>query len=239
MPRNGHIPPAMRVPQLVVLDFDRMLSDVEASTERLYAIATDFNIDVTALEAARRNAEQDGGSFAPLNIIKELLDERALRLLVGRYKALKGYEVLFPDVAPFIRRLEAAGIPHMVLTYGVSELWQLCKVRASAYAGPVEILDHADKGRHIASWRDDAGVYVFEDKRQGLRFEAESVCLLDDKAKAFADLPEDCTGFWVKRSEVLLPNQRGSIPEDRVESIYGLAELAVNDRRLARFRPSV
>jgi hypothetical protein len=225
----------VKVPQLVVLDFDRMLASDETSNERIYAAAVEFNVDVAALDKAREGIEQDGGSFEPLTTIQGLVAPDTFRAIVERFKTEDAYPLLYPDASPFVDRLDAAGVPHMVLTYGVSPAWQELKVTSSGYDGSFVVMEHSDKGERIASWRNEAGKYVFEDADKGVRYEADFVCLLDDKAKAFKSLPSDCTGYWVKRSEILKPSQQGTVPT-HVEGIYGLTELVVQDKRLVRFQ---
>jgi hypothetical protein len=237
MPANS--PQSLRtieIPQIVAIDFDRMLASDEVSMERLYAVAIDFSINTRHIDAAREQTEQDGGSFEPLTIVKtELDDDARFEAFLEHYKSLDGYPLLFPDAAPFLSRLDEAGVAHKVLTYGVSALWQETKILASGYTGDFEVMEHSDKGHRIAAWKRD-GKYVFERPDQGIVYLADTICLLDDKAKAFASLPTDCTGFWIKRSEVLLPSQRGEVPRDLVQDIYSLGELAVQNQRVVRLQ---
>lgn len=228
----------LEVPQIVVLDFDRMLASDEVSMERLYAVSVELNLDNKLIDDARVATENDGGSFEPLTIVEQLLgSQERFETFLERYRAISGYELLFPDAQPFLGRLDEAGVPHRVLTYGVSTLWQQLKIQGSGYSGPYDVMEHSDKGERIASWRNAAGKYEIVCENERTLYVADSVCLLDDKAKAFKSLPKDCTGFWVKRTEVLLPSQRGEVPRDRVEEVYSLGELVVRDRRLVRFQP--
>jgi hypothetical protein len=90
------------------------------------------------------------------------------------------------------------------------------KVRAAGYIGPLLIVGDASKGREIDSWREPQhGWYdVTAEDAAGRphHLQAKSAVLLDDKAKAFQNIPSNCRGFWLQRSEEMLASQRGEVP---------------------------
>jgi hypothetical protein len=139
--------------------------------------------------------------------------------------------LMYEDSQRFLDMLEERGLPSVVWTYGKEPLWQEMKVRASGYTGPYEVMGDKAKGGRIAAARQENGGYVY--LLNGHRYEAASVCLIDDKPESFNDLPSDCKGFLIQRARELLPSQRGSLPgeEMRVERISSLRQLGATDRR--------
>jgi phosphoglycolate phosphatase-like HAD superfamily hydrolase len=63
--------------ELIVLDFDRTLCDVSIAIRRLYDIAEHFSIQVDAIQTAQQITQNDGGSFSPLNFIRQHVTKKA------------------------------------------------------------------------------------------------------------------------------------------------------------------
>lgn len=85
------------------------------------------------------------------------------------------------------------------------------------------IVGNKYKAHFIGDWWDDTtGMYsvAIEDKK----VTAKSVVLVDDKARAFDDLPElSARGYWLK-AEHLLASQQGNVPAN-VRPILSLHEI--------------
>jgi len=223
-------------PEILVLDFDRTLGEVARCMDRLFVVAKQFGLDAEAIREAQAKTQADGGSFEPLSLVRTMLgDDAHYDAFMRQYKKLPGHPVLYEDAARFLLTLESAHIPNTVATYGVSREWQEAKLIASGYKGTYDILKTPDKAALIRSWQNEAGLFEFRDSETS-GWIAVSVCLIDDKASAFANLPEGVRGYLVQRDRQQLESQRGEVSE-RVERINSLAQLAVVNGRVALETP--
>ncbi len=217
------------IPQAVVIDFDRTLSDVQKSVEHLYAVTKEFGIDAEKIESARRALEDDGGTFEPITYLQSVLTKDQMKEFYAKFLATR-MDSFFDDAHPFLSLLEANNIPYYVLTYGVSSIWQELKVKGSGYDGPMKIMDHSDKGAEIAKWRNSEKKYALP-LFQNIQWTADTICLIDDKASAFKSLPEDCTGYLIQRSKTQLPSQQGKVG-NHIQTIKSLSELTIQNKIL-------
>lgn len=225
--------PTYHIPEVMVLDFDRMLGDVSACMERFYMAAQLEGIDTDRIVAARKDIEDDGGSFEPLSYVKDQLDEASYESFCRNFIFRQGPEILYPDARRFLSMLQYADVPHIIMTYGVMPEWQQLKLRASGYAVGYTITDTPDKGASLMALRSttDTGepstfnMYVAAHGRA--KYHADTLTFVDDKASAFAHFPQDDAykGFWLQRGE-LLSGQKGQVPSN-VSIIRSLDELMV------------
>ena len=218
--------PALSVPQIAVLDFDRTLGNIEACMYRFYAVAGDLGVNLEPIKTSRLETESRGGSFDPYSLIdNDLLEEFDRRFLSAEEPP-----IFYDDVNPFLAELQQDNIPHLVVTYGVNPDWQKLKIAASGFKGNVVIIGHEDKGTEINSWRNPENQFALTDGDQR-KILGRSVCLIDDKAKAFKSLPSGCSGFWLQREDA--KPQKGEIilPPD-VKIIHSLSELTVAGKLL-------
>lgn len=216
------------VPQLVVLDYDRTLGDTAAAMERLFAVLQqgNYTVNPALLIKAQEQAEKTGKSFSPLEFMKRYDDVETLR---DDFLHFDDVPLFYDDAPLFLQVLEAKNVPYMVMSYGADPEWQDLKIRASGYNGPLEITESQEKGTIIANLKTTDGKYEYKTDRYDFR--ADSVCLIDDKAVSFIDLPEDCSGVWLQRSQDLLIAQQGEVPA-RVQIARSLEELTVKDGRV-------
>lgn len=227
--------PTYHIPEVMVLDFDRMLGDVSACMQRFYTAADLEGIDTASIIAARKNIEDDGGSFEPLSYVKEQLNEDSYESFCRNFIFRQGPSILYPDAQRFLSILQYADVPHIVMTYGVNPEWQQLKLKASGYAMGYTITDTPDKGASVMALRSttDTGepgsfnMYVAAHGRA--RYRADTLTFIDDKAAAFANFPQDAgyKGFWLQRGE-LLSSQMGEVPPN-VCVIQSLDELMVTE----------
>jgi hypothetical protein len=142
---------------------------------------------------------------------------------------MKEHPIMYPDASRFLLRLQVANFPHSIITYGINTEWQLLKIDATGYRAATKIMSTPDKGAEIERCRHEDGIYSYGQMLGGGdTFHAASAVLIDDKATAFRGLPENCSGFFLQRSEQLLASQRGEVPE-KVIAIRSLDELHVRD----------
>lgn len=227
--------PTYHIPEVMVLDFDRMLGDVSACMQRFYTAADLEGIDTERIAVARKGIEDDGGSFEPLSYVKEQLNEDSYRSFCRNFISADGPEVLYPDAQRFLLALQYADVPHIIMTYGANPEWQQLKLRASGYAVGYIITDTPDKGASLMALRSTTGTgepgtfNMYVAAHGCAKYYAEKLTFIDDKATAFANFPEDdrYKGFWLQR-DTLLESQKGSIPRN-VEIIHTLDELIITE----------
>ena len=224
--------PHYSVPEALALDFDRTLGDVRAAMARLSQAAEECGINVDEIRAAQTRVEQDGGSFDPLSYVKRQLmpegaDEAAYLEFCNRFIAADEPPVLYEDAARFLYMLQFTDTPHVILTYGVNPEWQRLKLAAAGYPVGRNVMGQTDKGAAISSLRAADGKYHFYVGLNGdALYTADSMSLIDDKAAAFASLPDNSRGFLIQRGEAL-PSQLGELL-DRVVRIGSLDELTID-----------
>jgi len=199
------------VPQFAVIDFDRTMGKTNALMSRFYALAESFGINTkTILDAqnateAHKRPSGEHKPFDPLPLLRKALgnDQNKINEFKEHFINAADPPVMYDDVAPFLEKLRLNNIEYGVLTYGVSKEWQEWKLAASGYRGRKIITTNEDKGDVVNGWFDD-GIFKIEDEEHET-IRAYSVCIIDDKKKAFASLPEGSTGFGL--TGLMLLNQ--------------------------------
>jgi len=198
---------------LIVLDFDRTLCDVSIAMQRFYDIAASYNIRSNVIRAAHKLVQNDGGSFSPLDFVRQRLPKDTYEQFCAQYIDYPGASLLYPDADRLLDRIHTTKASYMVMTYGVDPEWQRLKLHASGLTSNYLIIDTPHK---VAS------LQALHTARAPHR-----IVLIDDKANAFhewRDSPE-YGGFWLQRGK-LLPNQRGQVPSN-VAIIHSLDELPI------------
>jgi hypothetical protein len=228
--------PHFAVPKAFALDMDRTLVQVPAGVSRLVEVGSGFGIDSDQIKTAQRAKEADGGSFDPLQFIEAELTDNEFTDFGDKFIRAGHPPLTYPDTELlFNRLLGGPATPHLLVTYGINRLWQAIKVAGSGCYGYTEIMDHTVKGPQIASWRGWQGTFDFvglsEDEQPVAVYHAQSVELVDDKAKSFTGMPPNTTGaHLVRPGETRMLSQQGDIPphlQSRVRVIPGLGELSV------------
>lgn len=220
------------VPQAIIIDFDRTLADVDIFMNQFYLTASHFGMNVEQIKSIQAHREKEGRTFHTWKFLESHLSQSTIKEFMNHLFSLSGSSFLYADASPFLKKLQQAGIPYHVLTYSVNPQWQALKIRASGYQGDVTIMDHTNKGIKISEWKDN-NRYVIPNKSSGQIVRAHSLCLIDDKAKSFASLPADCSGFLLQRSDRVLPSQQGVLMSN-IQKIHSLDELILSKNYLAR-----
>lgn len=233
------------VPEVLVLDYDRTLASVDLPNERLLKLVDAAGLPVSSedIREARRDAESQHQSFATYEYLSQRLQETAdphdttqawRRQLTRIYRQFflnsDSEELLFyDDAVHFFDRVKRGNKPHFLMTYGTED-WQRLKVESSGYSGGVLITPTAKKSDYMRAMRHDdpESPYCFKaDMVHSVTYTvAQQLCLIDDKPKAFDDMPEDCRGFCIRRPDLtpLTPEERDRLPSS-VEVISTLDEL--------------
>lgn len=247
--------PVRQIDTFHVLDYDRTLGNVGAALTRLYMVCDQVpGVSIDAIKKAQQMVENDGGSFDPLSMVKQMAGFRYDDMR-SYYMRLRQPDLLYPDAQPFLNTLKEKVLPHCIMTYGVNPEWQRLKIAGTPYEGFVDILSHSDKGKVLKTWRGQDGVYRFTGYDANgaplVRYEAEHLMLVDDKPQSLQDLPPNCQGVYLRRTgEKRLPSQIAA--EDYLDSsvttIGSLGELMLRPRNhdtilpqeflVASYRPS-
>lgn len=212
-------------PELWALDMDRTLVDIDAVMRRLTRVAIDVaNIDAGLLAATQEKAQAEGGSFDVLGWLGAVVSSRKVEKIYQLFGSNEeGDELLYPDVRPFLEAIDRSGSPCIIPTYGAND-WQTAKLQASGLIAREYLITSTKyKGELIADWHQPAGYTVRA--ASGKILVAQTVTLVDDKADAFRGLPEDCSGYHVRRTGgPLLASQQGEVPSN-VQTITSLEPL--------------
>ena len=182
---------------IYVLDLDRTLIDTDEFIKML-AVSLDLQgYDGDALVEMIEKAltsEQDINAKAAIDSLGE-----------GAWSSVKSYfseesqkhKLVFDDARIFLEKLKSAGLPHIILTFGISKEWQNLKLQTTGLDYiPTIITATRDKSKIINSWKDNHGVYVppgFPD------MSASNIVLVDDRPNAFLHPTENLKGYLLDR----------------------------------------
>lgn len=240
--------PRIRVPQAVFLDWDRVLGNVENSLGRLYAVAERHGVDTQAVKDNYARSKRDGGSYSPIADIKAILTNReqpvpfaqvrqGFREYTPRTPAEKTFSLIYPDAPGLVARIDRARAPSMALTFGVDEDWQRgFKIEGGGYTGHTQVLPNKYKGPYLKGLVSPEGTFDFHAVRDNqivAVIEAETAVLVDDKVVSFGGMPDNCSGYLLRRpEEEVLEAQRGDWPEEL--TVASLGQLVMRGGSLIR-----
>lgn len=213
------------VPFLLVLDYDKTLSNTQRHVDRFYATASECGVSdqqIQAMKVVQAEKEANKESVSLLDFIRDY-DPEMMDQFKETYRSIQGYDTQYPDAERFMSRVEQVGIPSVVVTFGDPE-WQHLKMDADGYQGLRHVIDHQYKARMLNDLHQDDGIYRM--KIDGQVIVTKNVCLIDDKADAFHEFDEG-VGLWIQRSE-LSANQRGKVGPN-VAIIHSLDEVDFQD----------
>lgn len=222
--------------RLWVLDFDRCLGDIDALYGRLQELIESRGIlPPGKLGQLRQQIETSGGSFDALGETKALLSQELYEELLHTYvHDLTNDEYLLSGAREFLSWLHVKKRPFMIMTYGQEE-WQLAKLRRAGLSDLAHMVTPVSaKGGLITGWRQDGYFAIPRDKIANsnlLPERVEEIVLVDDKAKAFADVPTGLRGYWIQ-SGALLPSQQGEVP-DSVRTVSSFQEIMQRESDIA------
>ena len=196
---------------LVVLDLDRTLLQDNAASAVLIQASKEVGVDPSGWQQAEAATVAAGKSFLPFGYLAAMYPAPVLDALKQHFLVLATQaKLLYDDAWPLLTALDDRHIPTMILTYGENDFQRLKLEATQLHKYEYIISDIPHKGGLIAEWRRGEG-YLPPGWPDGS--EARHVLLVDDKAIAFAGLPDDCRGAWLQRpDEPMLPSQLGEIP---------------------------
>ena len=218
----------VRVPGVISLDVDGLLSDTNRLMEQVYVSAETIGIDPLAMRIERESTNK-AKPFAPLSYIKDRHAEQCLdpdqsEALIKQFlhHSIHGHpdprDIMYPDAQRLIQRLQQTATPHFANTYGIYR-WQAPKVIKIGKMSYI-IADTPDKAPPMQAIFSDDGKAYFHDSDSNVVYKGGTVTHFDDKAAASRTLPQESryNGIWVQRLEAgqtekdLLPRQQGSVP---------------------------
>lgn len=258
--------PRRRQPLMVWQDWDRALGRVEPTLERLWAVTAPYGVDTMEIKRAYirslclHKAGKDGGSYEPITAVQRQVARIAaaqraigdpapvtMAMIAADYAAYRPDNVnerlIYPDAPGLVYRLNTAGTPNFVKTYGKSEIWQRdFKVAGGGYSGYVESLTHTNKAADQEAYRNplDGTFDCYEVTRGEVTaiIMAAEVAGIDDKVTSLVGGPKDFTGYLLRRpDEEVLEAQKGIWPESL--TISSLGQLAIQEGRLVRLETPV
>ncbi len=183
---------------LYVIDLDRTLVDTDKIVEMLATVLKVQGYDGDALVDKIEEARLSEN---------DINAEKAIDSLgKGAWESVKKYfleeakknTIVFDDTQPFLRNLQSAGLPHIILTFGISKAWQDLKLASAGLDGvPAIVSDSREKSKTINSWKGADGVY----KPPGFStISASSIVLIDDRPNAFLDISgNNSSGYLLDR----------------------------------------
>lgn len=188
---------------LYVLDLDRTLVDTDKFVELLSVSLKqqghDGNSLVDKIEKARIS-END------INV------EKAVESLgIGVWESVKKYfleqskekNFLFEDAEIFLQNLKYQDLPHIILTFGISEAWQQLKlITAGLEDIPAIVSTSRKKSKTINSWRSEKGIYAPPGFSE---LSADKIILIDDRPGAFLEITSSSfKGYLLDRQSNLM-----------------------------------
>lgn len=209
-----------------VLDLDRTLIDTLRSAaiyiDVVKAVSSSLSEEVD--NELQRN-ELMGTSFSIHAFVRERIPEGKLHKIEAAYLAeARTQDLLTKNAYLLLEWLEAEGRSYGILSYG-SENGQDLKLKGAKLDHIPRIITlEPDKGRVIASWLTEDGLFQIPKELDSLMPVVETVVLVDDKQKSFAGLPENARGYWF--TQKTLEN-----PAENIHVVHDLSEI-INQEQL-------
>ena len=237
--------PAKYEPVVVLLDVDRCT----LNTEKTFDLAVDAVVARTPIGydqmyEAYEQTKLRGEAFNVVGWINHELGRRATGLTwqrdVEAYFVVNASKenLLMDGAKELLDELAESDVFTALITYGASsdrpdmlrndaETWQRAKVRACRELAGMAcyVCSDRQKGRLLASWSDDRGVWLPEELcvEGEMPIVAEKVILVDDKTDSFSGKNDRLLGVRVRPVDKLnhLPYQEGKLP-DGVVAVEGM-----------------
>ncbi len=187
-----------------VVDFDRCIGNIDASFNLLNEVAHELMIvNKELFISMRKQAESEGKPFSAIEQLKKKYPSTNLDIIEKMYlkkASLLSSELLEPGARDFLDYLHFNKINFCIMSFG-DERWQKVKIKGAGITKtPVIIVKRIDKSSHIREWLNPkSGKFLipkkyFLDNKSKV---ASEIVLIDDKVKAFENLPLNVRGYIV------------------------------------------
>ena len=210
-----------------VLDLDRTLFDTAKATRLMQSVLTEHDPQLAALlEQRYQESSRAKESFLVYDFIVDAVGEAGMKKIQAAYaEAAQDESLLLPGVEElleFISSQRDVGVG--VLTYGSRE-GQEMKLRSVVELGelPYSVTPEPHKGRQIAAWRSEAGMYHIPDELG--KGATRSIVLVDDKPVSFVGVPDDVVGYLVPS---IFKAEESEIPA-HVKTVANLYEVVAHE----------
>lgn len=188
---------------IYVIDLDRTLTDISAVMEAVEVACQKIGVNYAEIEKAKTISEKTGGSFSPLHAIASTGSGNEDKFIQSFIESSNPERLIFQDGKKFVQSLKDSGRTYFILTYAKDSLWQEIKMKAADLSNEPHIITPSpEKGKLIQQWAERDGSYAPPVEGIG---KARKLVLIDDKLSAFSDLPGDCQGFWLNRTDIEVP----------------------------------
>lgn len=198
-----------KIDKFFVIDFDRCIGNIDESFNILMEVAHELSIvDRLIFKSMREKTESSGGSFSALEYIKDYYPSVDLDVIEKMYleRALEEPSILLkPGAIDFIFFLHSTNSKFCIMSFG-DKRWQTIKIIGAGINNvPVIIVPKCQKSNYIRKWLEPkSGKFIipkecFLDNEPK---ETSQVVLIDDKVKAFENLPSGVRGYLVLGSSI-------------------------------------
>lgn len=185
---------------LYIIDLDRTLIDVEKVMEVTGAVCKEMGIDFKKIYKDQQDLSKRGTAYSPFGYIS-----KRARVDINQFRARfiersKNGRILFSDSQDFIDSLKRNSFDFLILTHGVDDSWQELKIKAAGLSDiPYVIVKDRYKSRFISNWFSNGHIHPGID-----RLSIYKRCIfVDDRKEAFIDMPDNCQGYLLDRTEKL------------------------------------
>ena len=229
---------AKHIDTFFALDFDRCLGNYEANVRLIREVINELSaIDGQTFQSAHDETKASGVSFRVLDYLKETdpgIDLDIIQnIYIKRAQAAPG-SLLESGANEFMDFLRLANHSFCIMSYG-DKNWQTTKITAAGFGDVVKlIVSNEYKGRHIAEWFDEQSGHFIIPKEcflDGISKMAREVVLIDDKVKAFNDLPAKARGYLLQDISRIYASPQGRIPSS-VKRVTRLDEIIEHESRI-------
>jgi hypothetical protein len=221
-----------------VLDFDRCLGDYDANISLLKEVIDEFSIiDMHKFQSAHDEVKAQGTSFQVLDYLEKNDPNADLDIIQNEYikRAQRASgSLLEPGALEFMDFLRASNHHFCILSFGDNQ-WQTTKIIASGFGDVAKlIIPNEYKGRHIAQWYDEVNGHFIIPKEcflDEIAKKAREVVLIDDKVKAFNDLPTGARGYLLQDISRIYGSAQGKVPSS-VRRVTRLDEIIDKESKI-------
>lgn len=184
---------------LYVLDLDRTLLDVDGAMLTAEEACRNLDIDFTKIKEDQQKSFARAVPYSPVSSIENMGNDLLERFKDEFLKLADPAKLVFPDARRFLDKLDKTDSQYMILTYARDARWQELKMQgAQLDEVPHIILFHPKKSHDIADWIDTDG--LFSVPLDTIR-PAQDIVFVDDRLRVFDGMPENCKGFYLKRTD--------------------------------------
>jgi hypothetical protein len=188
-----------------LLDLDRTLSSVDIVMEAVEYLCKEMNLDFSKVEEEQKLVESRGDSFTISDTIRLLWPE-CIDEFCEKFRHMNHIDSIYPDARDFLSLLRSKSLKFCIITFSSDSVWQESKISANGLSfDPYIICDIPEKSVLLRQYFSDG---KYEIATSSGIIKAKKVTLVDDKLRAFTNMPKGARSIFMNRSrkEVVVPN---------------------------------